>query len=50
MKMFETTQEKLERHFITTMLIFVFVVFFVSSFAIAILEQHHEMERYTNKK
>ena len=47
---FETTEEMLQRHCGTAMLCVSVILAIAATLMVHILEQHHEMERYANKK
>lgn len=47
---FETVEEKIHKHLIIGMLVIVFMLAAATTLMVHILEQHHEMERATNKK
>ena len=47
---FETTEEMVHRHLIIGMLVIAFILTAAATLMVHTLEQHHEMERVTNKK
>jgi len=47
---FETVEEKIQKHLIIGMLVFAFILAAATTLMVHVLEQHHEMERATNKK
>jgi uncharacterized membrane protein YukC len=47
---FETTEERLQRHFVTAILFVSVILAVAATLMVHVLEQHHEMERYANKK
>lgn len=47
---FETVEEKIHRHLIIGMLAIALILTAAATLMVHILEQHHEMERVTNKE
>lgn len=46
----QTIEERVQKHIIIGILVIAFLLSAIGTFMILVLEQHHEMERETNKK